>query len=330
MIPTRSAPQVALLTLALGLLAGCGNPGKTVSPGGGDTGGNHLVVFASDRNQTAGQLDLYLYDLDAQGFRAILNINSALVPDLNPSISSDGLVIAFESNRGGTGQSDILLYSRALQRLIDLPGVNTAADEIEPSITGDAAKLAFARSTAGVKRVHMVDGVGDTLLPLAGLDTTATFSDWSPSPDQTGARIAFVSDRNGTPDIFVWDRVARTVLNLPDLISPGNDVDPSLTPDGRLVCFASDRSGGMGGYDLYLYNINTKALITLPAVFNSTADERHPSVSRSGDIVVFQSNRSGGSGLRDLYNGRISTNSVGRGTQQSSSADDVDPSLMYP
>jgi Tol biopolymer transport system component len=310
-------------------LSGCGDSAKTVSPGGGDTGGTHLVVYASDRGTTAGQFDIYLYDLDALGFRLIRNISDPAVADVNPTISSDGLVIAFESNRGGTGATDILLYSRYQQQLISLPGVNTSADELEPAFTGDALKMAFVRMAAGIKNIHLVDGLGDTLVPLTGLDTTATVNDWSPSPDQTGALIAFTSDRNGNPDVFVWDASKKAVLDLPDLVSPGNDIEPSLTPDGHFICFASDRAGGAGGYDLYFYDLQLKAFVTLPANVNTSSNERNPALSRSGDVIVFESDRAG-VGKIDLWNCQRSTVTVGQGTQESSAGDDIDPSLLYP
>jgi Tol biopolymer transport system component len=319
-----------LFALSIAALAGCGQTTKVVEPGGGDTGGTHLVVYASDRNQPAGQFDLYLYDLDAGGFRLIRNISSATAPDLNPCLTSDGLLIAFQSNRGGPTNSDILLYSRFSQQLIDLPGVNTNFDEIEPAFTGDATKLAFVRDSLGLKHIRMVDGVGDTLIPLPGLDAPAGFSDWSPSPDQTGGLIAFVSDRNGNPDVFVWNASLKKVLTLSDLVSAGNDVDPSLTADGRFLCFASDRSGGKGGYDLYLYNLPLQQLVALPDSVNGPANERHPSIAGGGDVIVFQSDRPNGLGKWDIWNCRRSTKSVGQGRQQSSTSDDIDPMVLYP
>src|SRR6266581_7612415 len=153
MTPYRTASQVALLAFALGLLAGCGSSGSTTGPSVGDTGGSHLVVFASDRGQSAGQFDLYLYDIDAQGFRLIRGISSPTAPDLHPAITSDGLVIAFQSDRGAGTKSDILLYARSRQGLIPLTGVNTADDEIEPSFTFDALKMAFTRMSGATKRV---------------------------------------------------------------------------------------------------------------------------------------------------------------------------------
>ena len=332
-LPIRAG--AAALLLAAAVAGGCGNSTNSTQPGSGDTGGSHLMVFASDRAGVAGQFDLYLYDLDSQGFRLIRGISNATASDLEPCISLDGQVIAFQSDRGlGTG-SDILLYSRALQSLIALPGVNTTDDETEPAFTGDAVKLAFTRAAGLVRQIRMVDGLGDTLMPLPGLASSSTFSDWAPSPNQTGSRIAFVSDRNGDPDIFVWDAATRSLLNLPDLVSPGNDVDPSLTPDARYLCFASDRAGGVGGYDLYFYDLVALTFISLPTnanmvlSANTTSNERHPALSNSGDVIVFESDRAG-SGKLDLWNCKRSTSSIRQGLSESSAGDDIEPALLYP
>jgi len=240
--PRHSRSAVWLGALGL-LLNGCAK--ETAPAGCGDTGGTRLVVFASDRNQTVGQHDLYLYDLDAGGFRLIGGINTGS-PEGNPSISPDAELIAFEATRGASG-SDIFLYSRCDQTIVGLPaGVNTAAAETEPAFSGDSNKLAFTRVVSGFRRIFLVDGVGDTLIPLPGLDTTAAYSDWAPSPNQDGSLIAFVSDRNGTPDVFVWDRALRMVRLIPVLQSDSLDLEPSLTPDGHYLTFASNRAGGAG------------------------------------------------------------------------------------
>jgi Tol biopolymer transport system component len=320
---------VAVASAALAALSSCGKTPAPTQPAG-DTGGTHLIVFASDRNQAAGQFDLYLYDLDAGGYRLIQHISSTSAADTHPTISQDGLLIAFQSNRGGGTGSDILLYSRYDQALVTLKGVNTALDETEPAFTGDAVKLAFTQALAnGHTRVRLLDGIADTLMTLPGLDTTATapYSDWAPSPSQDGSRIAFVSDRAGTPDIYIWDKATKSLINLPDLISAGNDVDPSMSFDGRWLAFASDRAGGIGGYDIELYDTLAKAFITLPAM--TTSDERHPAISQNGNYIVFQSQQPGLGGW-DLRILSVSPSSVVLLSGASSVRDDIDPYLLYP
>lgn len=311
---------------ALGLLLnGCAK--ETAPAGCGDTGGTRLVVFASDRNQTVGQHDLYLYDLDAGGFRLIGGINTGS-PEGNPSISPDAELIAFEATRGASG-SDIFLYSRCDQTIVGLPaGVNTAAAETEPAFSGDSNKLAFTRVVSGFRRIFLVDGVGDTLIPLPGLDTTAAYSDWAPSPNQDGSLIAFVSDRNGTPDVFVWDRALRMVRLIPVLQSDSLDLEPSLTPDGHYLTFASNRAGGAGGFDLYLFNLFASAMV--PLSVNAATDARNPSISRDGERIAFQSDRATTLGGWDLWMlNRVSGN-VTQPAQLSSNKDDIAPSLRWP
>jgi hypothetical protein len=41
-------------------------------------------------------------------------------------------------------------------------------------------------------------------------------------------------------------------VRLPELASPGDDEDPWLTPDLRVIVFSSDRAGGPGSNDLYM------------------------------------------------------------------------------
>jgi Tol biopolymer transport system component len=78
------------------------------------------------------------------------------------------------------------------------------------------------------------------------------------------------------------------------------DVEPSLSGDGRLVAFVSDRPGGRGGRDVYLYDREGKKLLPLPGL-NSVAHEQSPSLSADGRYLAFVSERVGGAGERDVY-----------------------------
>ena len=172
--------------------------------------------------------------------------------------------------------------------------------------------------------------MSDTLIALPGLDTTATFNDWAPSPNLHGTRIAFVSDRSGSAHIYVWDAATRSLLSLANLNNlSGLDVDPCLTFDSRWLAFASNRSGGTGGYDIYLYDTLAQSYVTLSSSTQTTFDERHPALIQSGNAIVFQSQRPGLGGW-DLFATTISTGTVTPLSLASSSKDDIDPYLLYP
>jgi Tol biopolymer transport system component len=97
--------------------------------------------------------------------------------------------------------------------------------------------------------------------------------------------------------------------------------------DARWLAFASDRAGGLGGYDVYLYDTLNKVFIVIPAM--TTSDERHPAISQSGNYIAFQSQQPGLGGW-DLRLLSVSPAGVVLLSGASSSRDDIDPYLLYP
>jgi hypothetical protein len=87
--------------------------------------------------------------------------------------------------------------------------------------------------------------------------------------------------------------VAVTELN-----SIGNDAGVYLTADGKVAFFASDRSGGAGGVDLYrAVRSSTSTAFSAPqriAALSSSADDIDPQLTADGQELFFASNRSTG------------------------------------
>src|SRR5439155_24363312 len=97
----------------------------------------------------------------------------------------------------------------------------------------------------------------------------------------------------------VWSRGSGLSIR-PALADSSDDIEPSLSSNGRWLAFASNRAHFSGDYDVYLYDLTADSLVALTGL-NSADDDRHPSVSADGDVIVFQSNRPGGGGQFDLY-----------------------------
>lgn len=95
-------------------------------------------------------------------------------------------------------------------------------------------------------------------------------------------------------------------LGLP-VNSASDEMDPSISGDGALLVFASNRSGGLGGFDLWSSALRpgwTSPVNLGPAV-NSAFDEREPSLRTDHDYLMFASNRAGATGGWGIFESAI-------------------------
>lgn len=128
----------------------------------------------------------------------------------------------------------------------------------------------------------------------------------------------FSSDKGGNFDIYVQKRPSESDMKLwfaqsyaasskaDSINSTGDDKCPMVYK--KIMVFASNRSGGLGGYDLY-YSIFRKGKWSSPVNMgpriNSSYDEYRPVIGYHPDFtnnfLMFSSNRPGGKGGFDLY-----------------------------
>ncbi|PJF35100.1 MAG: hypothetical protein CUN49_12275 [Candidatus Thermofonsia Clade 1 bacterium] len=115
-------------------------------------------------------------------------------------------------------------------------------------------------------------------------------------------RIAFVSERNGNPEIYLMEANGSNVRRLTR--NNARDDSPVWSPNGQQIAFVSERDRNR---ELYLMNANGGALMRLTR--NSARDE-WPTWSPNGELIAFVSDRDGvpqiytiratGGGLRRL------------------------------
>jgi hypothetical protein len=81
---------------------------------------------------------------------------------------------------------------------------------------------------------------------------------------------------------------------------------PFLSKDGLSLYFASNRSGTLGGLDIYVSHRTSAdsawgTPVTIGPTINSTASDRCPFITPDEKSLIFVSDRAGGAGNTDLY-----------------------------
>lgn len=208
--------------------------------------------------------------------------------------------------------------------LINAPGSNNFC----PTLTADPHVLYFVSNRAGgcggsdlyvSYRRNTRDNLAWEAPVNLGCQVNSPDEEWRASPfhDEDGTEyLYFCSSRPGTGtagtmDIYVSKRQSDGTFGPASVVeglnSPSNDQQPNVRErDGLEIFFASNRSGGTGGLDLWTA---TRASITAPwsapvnlgAVVNSANGDQRPSLSWDGTALYFMSARPGGSGGTDLY-----------------------------
>ena len=92
----------------------------------------------------------------------------------------------------------------------------------------------------------------------------------------------------------------------PGVNSEGYEAEGTITDDGLILLFCSDRSGGLGKMDLYMSTRDSTAspwgkAVNLGPNINTQGEEWGPSLTTDGLTVTFSSLRPGGVGSVDLW-----------------------------
>jgi len=109
------------------------------------------------------------------------------------------------------------------------------------------------------------------------------------NPQIAGRYIVFTTDRRGSQDVYLFDRITSNLVDLPGL----NSLDaiashPSVSEDGRYIVFAASRQGRSA---ILLYDRETHQSRNLTT--NLQAEVRNPTISADGSTIAFESTNNG-------------------------------------
>jgi Tol biopolymer transport system component len=254
--------------------------------------------------------------------RIVAVANSPSV-DYTPFLTTDGLDLYFSSNRGGnydiyTSHRPTIAGTFGAPQLV--AGVNSSSEESQMTLSRDGLEAFLDSNRGGNRDIWRATRAVAT-------DPFGAFSDITEivsSADEYNAvlsydnlRIYFAADSRtgsiGLYDIWYADRPSRgqpfatpALFGANVIDTTSTDASPTLIATDRVILFASNRSGGSGGLDVwYATRPDTTSPFGTPKPVpnvNTAASDYTPYLRPDGCELFFASGRTGDD---DIYISQI-------------------------
>jgi hypothetical protein len=232
------------------------------------------IVFETDRE---GDAEIYV----RSGTNPEFNLTRNSANDRNPDVASNGTVIAFDSNRGGTTQL-WRMSSTGIEKLS-----TTSAQERDPSYAGDLSGLAYTHKTSSTNwEIWKANANGTSPQQLSSSSGTNDQPAYSPD----GQWVLFRSDRDGNEEVYVVNVATGVETNLTnDAFADGK---PAWWYDGTKILWTSDRTGDfevmVADFDALTPAIGVETNLTNDPGVDGWADMRG-----NGSSIAFATDREG-------------------------------------
>lgn len=250
--------------------------------------GAHIVFSGESGDQT----DLYVMDASGTDRR---QITSTPAEENAPAFSPDGRTIAFETNRDGNfeiylvdgngrdprrlttnpaedrapawspdGQRLVFLSDRDHAKQLDLYSMRADGSDVV-RLTSDRTMWSPAFSPDGATIAVQVGGDIELIPAAGGVSrrlTSAAANGMSPTWAPDGQRLAFVTTRNGKPELYTMTSDGANQQLLVSMPA-GAAIDPRWSPDGTRIAFvyvadaASGREDDVQDYAIYTVELAT-------------------------------------------------------------------------
>lgn len=253
----------------------------------------------------------------------MFEVNS-VYDDADPFVTADGRRIIFSSDRpGGSGTYDLWTSTRPdVFSLFGAPvlvggGVNSAIEEVHPSMTGDGLEIFFTRTATGwwddtdLYRATRPDAGAafSAAVPVSPLNTGT--ADAYPWISADGLTLHFASNRSGAQGDDIW-RATRpdraSAFGAPQLVaglnSPDDEFTIALSPDGLRAWLS--RVAGLSADAEIMQSMRPDVMSPFAApaavgVISHPAFDAGASFCPADGSLYFGSDRSGGSGNLDIW-----------------------------
>jgi hypothetical protein len=138
-------------------------------------------------------------------------------------------------------------------------------------------------------------------IQILGVAINSEYWDSQPSISSDGMTLYFSSDRpaskSGT-NIFYSKRTREgwsKAMELESVNSNSDDMSPFIAPDNKTFTMSSNRSGGEGGFDIYVAKVNSKMntydFKNAGSSINTEYDEHFYTIAVNTDMAFFSSNK---------------------------------------
>ena len=258
---------LGLCVLLLGSLVAFCSSGFAVASEEG-----HIVWVSSCAED--GRFNIWMMNPDGGGKK---QVTTTFTQALHPSLSPDGLQVAFSTKDSGAWRIHIIkLDGSGLRRF-------TYFSSAVPHWSPDGQRMVF-NSDHDDEPTDTPDlwamGLDETnLVELVDSPPTKDFNgQWSPD----GERLLFVSDRSGNFDLFVMNIDGSDLTRLTS--DRAGDYNPQWSPDGEKIIFVSERSGNA---DLFVMDSDGSDRAGHLDLWMIRADGSHPTQITNDEALDF-------------------------------------------
>ncbi|MBA2526365.1 MAG: lamin tail domain-containing protein [Pyrinomonadaceae bacterium] len=268
------------------------------------------IAFASNEDLVGSNPDrnseIFLFD--GSGVRQITNTTPADIStrirdgNFQPSITDDGRVIAFASNRNLTRVNadlnfEIVVVDMVTSVFTQLTNSQAIIGSTEAKISGDGSHVVFLRdgsqSQSNSRDLLLYDRTSGRSIAVA-TNRAALSMTYGRAISDDGSRVVYSAETGALQSqVFLFDARSNSTTQVTALSARANDVPlhPTISGDGKRIAFATRRNVIGGNNDrsveLYVYDTPTGQITKLTDAPAAATAEVVSSLNDDGSIAVF-------------------------------------------